>query len=94
MQVAALMSGKTSVGLSDLHCVCAQWLQVAQAPPPGLQAFGSQDAGAAHSHIAKALRYQISGNVFALWNGHTCWYHEAELVSICKLFWCSDLFCM
>lgn len=69
MQVAALMSGKASVGLADLHAVCAQWLQVAQAPPPGLQAFGSQDAGAAHSHIAKTLRYQLSGNAYARWKG-------------------------
>ena len=60
MQVAALMSGKKRVGLADLHYVCAHWLQATDAAPPGLEAFGSQDVPAAHSHLAHALRYHIS----------------------------------
>lgn len=58
MQVAALMSGKTRVGLADLHRVCAHWLQAAETPPAGLQAFGCQDLHAAQARIAKTLRYR------------------------------------
>ena len=56
MQVAALMSGKVSLSLADLHCVCAHWLQAAQTPPLALEAFGSHDSQAALKHIANALR--------------------------------------
>ena len=69
MQVAVLMSGKTSVAIADLHRVCAHWLQVAETPSPGLQAFGCQDKHAAQTSIAKALRYEPSGTACAYWQG-------------------------
>ena len=85
VQIAAFMSGKTSVAVADLHCVCAYWLQVAETPPPGLQAFGCQDIHVAQRRIAKALRYQLSGPACAHPQDNTSWYHEGGVASTCKL---------
>ncbi|KAA6419786.1 MAG: hypothetical protein FRX49_10319 [Trebouxia sp. A1-2] len=55
LQVAALMSGKHSLGVEDLYSVCAHWQQTAGPYHKVLQNFGSSDPVAACHHIQIVL---------------------------------------